>query len=89
MLKKIKVKRKRKAIILPRTANRLFPRKGNPGLLANKIILKSECILINLEFGSIRVELAGTIRLPSERIISPDSNNVYRANTQPKNKFKI
>ncbi len=64
-------------VILPKTANKLFPKNGNPGRLANTIIRKSGCITIT-DCSEVRFVFDGTIRLPSDNIISPDSIKVYK-----------
>jgi len=60
---------------LPSTANKLFPKNGNPGRLASTIIRKSGCITILVGEGAAP-EVAGTILRPSDKIISPDSISV-------------
>lgn len=59
----------------PRAPKKSLPRNGKPGLFARTIILKSGCIV--MQFASRASPAAReTIRLPSDRIISPDSTSV-------------
>ncbi|KYN03318.1 hypothetical protein ALC62_05818 [Cyphomyrmex costatus] len=59
----------------PRAPKKSLPKNGKPGLFANTIILKSGCIGMLFALGALPLTW-GTIRLPSDRIISPDSTRV-------------
>ncbi|KYN31979.1 hypothetical protein ALC56_13732, partial [Trachymyrmex septentrionalis] len=59
----------------PRAPKKSLPKNGKPGLFANTIILKSGCMGMLFALRALPL-IRGTIRLPSDRIISSDSTRV-------------
>ncbi|KAF4526553.1 hypothetical protein B566_EDAN009124 [Ephemera danica] len=75
---------------LPRAPKKSLPRKGNPGLFAKTIILKSGCIgIIPGRFFTALGSVCGTMRRPSDKIISPDSTRVWNINNNTPVKLNV